>query len=122
MKPDFYQILNEANEKMFARKGVNGLLDQIIEECSELTKAIIKKRRAQGEGQPTDITVPEAQDQIIEEIADLKLCIDQYIDILECSNPYKDIRQRIRHIQEEKMIRTAKRFTAEEIGEDDDTF
>jgi hypothetical protein len=51
---------------------------QLIEEMSELTKAICKMRRVNGEGQPTNVDVETAQQNLLEEIADVRVSLYLY--------------------------------------------
>lgn len=52
------------------------LLTQLAEECAELSKAALKLRRVYNGNNPTPVRRPEAYDNVIEEIADVMLCID----------------------------------------------
>lgn len=52
------------------------LLTQLAEECAELSKAALKLRRVYNGDNPTPVRRPEAYDNVIEEIADVMLCID----------------------------------------------
>lgn len=58
----------------------NGLTTDIIdlttEECAELIHANTKLLRTQGRGEPTPVTMPEALNNFLEEIADVSLCLD----------------------------------------------
>ena len=51
------------------------LLSQLEEECAELIQAASKLRRAMGGSNPTPVTVEEAQSMIVEEFADVLLCL-----------------------------------------------
>lgn len=57
--------------------GKDNLLWQTQEECGELIKAIGKYNRARGVGQKTETTLEEALDNLIEEVADVEICIEQ---------------------------------------------
>ena len=52
------------------------LLTQLAEECAELGKAALKLRRAYNGGNPTPVSRPEAYNNLIEEIADVGLCVE----------------------------------------------
>lgn len=52
------------------------LLAQIAEEAAELAQAALKLRRAIIKNNPTPVSKIEATARLIEEIADVRLCID----------------------------------------------
>lgn len=51
-------------------------LDQLIEECSELIHAVSKLKRARGKRNKTPITEEEAAAGLVEEMADVRLCME----------------------------------------------
>lgn len=51
------------------------LLCQLAEECNELGKAALKLRRTYSNANPTPVKRREALNALIEEIADVKLCL-----------------------------------------------
>lgn len=51
------------------------LLCQLAEEASELAQAALKLRRTLSNVNPTPTTRREAEDALLEEIADVKLCL-----------------------------------------------
>ena len=51
------------------------LLTQLAEEASELAQAALKYRRTLSNANPTPVTRREAEDKLLEEIADVKLCL-----------------------------------------------
>lgn len=51
------------------------LLCQLAEEASELAQAALKMRRTLINGNPTPVTRRQAEDMLLEEIADVKLCL-----------------------------------------------
>lgn len=51
-------------------------LDQLIEECGELVQAASKLKRARGTRNKTPVKEAEALTKLIEEIADVTLCIE----------------------------------------------
>lgn len=67
------------NEKMISvirsHLSEEELLCQLAEECSELTQAALKMRRATTGVNPTPVTVDEATRSINEEIADILLVL-----------------------------------------------
>lgn len=52
------------------------LLAQLAEECGELGAAALKLRRAEEKINPTPVSLEEAQDHFIEEIADVYVTVD----------------------------------------------
>lgn len=51
-------------------------LDQLIEECGELIQAASKLKRVRGKRNKTPVTEEEATRKLVEEIADVRLCIE----------------------------------------------
>jgi NTP pyrophosphatase (non-canonical NTP hydrolase) len=51
------------------------LLAQLAEEASELAQAALKVRRTIVKDNPTPVTRRQAEDALLEEIADVKLCL-----------------------------------------------
>jgi NTP pyrophosphatase (non-canonical NTP hydrolase) len=56
--------------------GTAELLCQLAEEAAELSKAALKLRRAITGFNPTPVTVDQARDNLVEEMADVYLCLD----------------------------------------------
>ena len=52
------------------------MLLQTIEECGELIKAISKYNRVRGLGQPTEVTLEEAYENLLCELVDVQICLD----------------------------------------------
>jgi len=52
------------------------LLAQLAEECSELAKAALKLRRVYDGKNPTPVKRSEAYKNLLEEIADISLCLE----------------------------------------------
>lgn len=52
------------------------LLAQLAEECAELGKAALKLRRAYSGANPTPLSREEAFGNLVEEIADVALCLE----------------------------------------------
>lgn len=51
------------------------LMTQLAEEASELAQAALKYRRTLSNANPTPVTRRQAEDKLLEEIADVKLCL-----------------------------------------------
>ena len=52
------------------------LLCQLAEECAELSKAALKLRRVYSGENPTPVKRSEAYNNLVEEIADVTLCLE----------------------------------------------
>lgn len=63
--------------------GKQTLLFQTQEECGELIKAIAKYNRTRGIGQKTETTEETAYENLIEELADVEICLEQLIYLLD---------------------------------------
>ena len=61
--------------------GLITLMECAEEECAELIQAICKFKRAHGRGQPTEVTKEQAIANVIEELADVKMCIDTILHV-----------------------------------------
>ena len=61
--------------------GLETLLECAEEECAELVQAICKFKRAHGHGQPTEVTKEAAIANLIEELSDVKICIDAILHV-----------------------------------------
>ena len=83
----------EEKENIFQSLGCDEILCQLAEECAELTQAALKLRRALTGKNPTPVTNEQAIDGLIEEIADVQLCIEMLF---------------LSHDEEEKVRRTIK--------------
>ena len=55
--------------------GEEELLCQLAEECAELDKAAMKLRRVLNGKNPTPVTEEEARAALLEEIADVSICL-----------------------------------------------
>lgn len=62
-------------DKIREKIGEKEILAQLQEEASELAVAASKLRRALGNDNPTPVSIMEAVDMVLEEIADVSLCI-----------------------------------------------
>ena len=54
---------------------VDELLCQLAEECNEMAHASLKYRRALNGDNPTPVTLEQARENLLEEIADVSLCL-----------------------------------------------
>lgn len=62
--------------------GVQTLLFQTQEECGELVKAVGKFNRCRGIGQKTETSIEDARANLIEEIADVQICLEQLVYVM----------------------------------------
>ena len=97
--------LKEKIDYAAERFGEEAISNQLIEEMSELTKALCKLNRCKGVGMPPAKTYSEAMivADIIEELADVKVTLEEMIHLMhaECS---------VVKIIEDKVNRTYERM------------
>ena len=91
-------------ELIRARLGDDELLCQLAEESNEMGKAALKLRRARTGVNPTPVTEEEAMEKLLEEIADVSLCLEA----LGVSDPIALLR--ITQIKNKKILRWIKRL------------
>lgn len=60
--------------------GVPALLEQLAEECCELAQASLKMARKLRDENPTPKSIEDIRDNLIEEIADVDVCLDRIED------------------------------------------
>ncbi len=70
----------EQPETIVERIGEPAFLEQLAEECSELSQAALKLARKMRDENPTPKTYKECIDSLQEEMADVLLCIDEYMN------------------------------------------
>ena len=66
---------NDARDYIRRRLGEPELLAQLAEEAAELAQAALKYRRAMSEKNPTPVTRVDAAKHLLEEMADVELCM-----------------------------------------------
>lgn len=69
--------MKEISKENAKKLGVQTLLFQSQEECGELIKAIGKYNRTNGIGQKTETSMEKAYEDMINEIADVEICLEQ---------------------------------------------
>ena len=74
----------EQPKTIVERIGEPAFLEQLAEECSELAQAALKSARKYRGENPTPKTIDECYDALQEEIADVMLCVSEYLD---CKGP-----------------------------------
>ena len=85
--------LNEKIDYAAERFGEEAISNQLIEEMSELTKALCKMNRFKGVGMPPAKEHTEATltDDIIEELADVTVTLEQMIHLMDAEIYIADI-------------------------------
>lgn len=75
------------------RFGEEAISNQLIEEMAELTKALCKMNRFKGIGMPPakEHTAATLIDDIIEELADVKVTLEQMIHLIDAASYIADI-------------------------------
>ena len=98
-------IENDPRFKIAVHYGLDNQLRQLIEEMSELTQVTCKHFRIYGQGQPVspDLTRLDVMENLIEELADVKLVLDQVIFLLGCN-------KEVLEVMKEKTNRTIERM------------
>lgn len=88
-------------------------LEQVTEECGELTKACMKLIRALGNGNPCDVSKEEALENVVEEMSDVGVALDFLVDKIgqEFGIDTDDIWQKIGDIGVEKTERWERRLS-----------
>lgn len=67
---------------------------QTIEECGELIKALCKYNRTIGIGQKTETSEFEALTNLIEEVADVSICLEQLVYLMGIEEEVKNARKK----------------------------
>lgn len=97
-------------------------LEQVAEECGELTQACMKTIRAFGNGNPCDISKDQAIDNLVEEMADLSIAIGYLIRKVASYGYFEgdenQIFDLINKIGVEKAVRWQTRLEAEEAKDE----
>ena len=85
--------------------GVSALLEQLAEECCELAQASLKMARKLRDENPTPKSIEDIRDNLVEEIADVELCVNR----ITYETDIADVRTLI-EIESAKMERWKKRL------------
>jgi NTP pyrophosphatase (non-canonical NTP hydrolase) len=95
-------------EIVLTELSMDELLAQLAEECCELAHAALKLRRVYNGKNPTPVTKEEADAKVIEEFADVLLCVNMTgFDTVENF-------AKMGEITDNKLKRWAKRLTEKE--------
>ncbi len=95
------------------RLGLECQLQQLTEECAELIQAINKHWRSEGKGMPLrkEVKRYDVEQNLIEELADVKLVIDQVIFLMA-------VDEEVDEVITKKVARTVDLIAAEEIAKE----
>lgn len=105
-----YLRMNDDRYKIADHFGFEGQSKQLIEEMAELTQAICKYFRSKGQGQPIPAyKISMVKQNIIEEIADVKLVLEQIIYLM-------NVEDEVQEIMNEKIERTIGRMGENNAG------
>lgn len=94
--------MTDISKKNADMLGLQTLLFQTQEECGELIKAIGKYNRTNGIGQKTEILPREAWSAMLREIADVSICIEQLIYLLDAEELVNQCRDTAFHKVKER--------------------
>ena len=64
---------------IYDKIGEPAMLEQIAEECAELAHSALKLARLLRDENPTPVREEDARQRFLEEIADVTLCIDEWL-------------------------------------------
>ena len=107
---DFARIMrkNSDRAKIADHYGLRIQEQQLIEEMAELTQAICKDKRSKGEGQSLgdDWRFKDIHANLVEELADVKLVLEQVIYLMDADDAIQEIIQ-------QKIQRTFERMVEE---------
>lgn len=86
-------MIKNEKQKIAEHFGETVQMQQLVEEMSELTKAICKYARLNGQGQPIadSVTKDAVEANLVEELADVKLVLEQVIYLHDCKDKVENI-------------------------------
>lgn len=94
--------MTDISKKNADTLGLQTLLFQTQEECGELIKAIGKYNRTNGIGQKTEMLSHDAWSAMLREIADVSICIEQLIYLLDAEELVNQCRDTAFHKVKER--------------------
>lgn len=100
-------IISDISKSNAELLGKETNLLQTIEECGELIKAICKYNRTLGIGQKTEMFMWDAYWNLIEEVADVSICLEQLIYL-------HDIEVEVEDAKRQAFLKVAKRYEDED--------
>lgn len=106
---DFARIMrkNSDRAKIADHYGLRIQEQQLIEEMAELTQAICKDKRSKGEGQSLgdDWRFKDIHANLVEELADVKLVLEQVIYLMDADDAIQEIIQKKIQRTFERMVK-----------------
>lgn len=108
----------DPRHQMAEHYGFDNQAQQLIEEMAELTKAICKQFRIIGKGKPVrNMSAEEIEDNLIEELADVRLVLGQVIYLMDCVDEVENIeKQKITRAFEYDSDTCIRGFECERFG------
>ena len=103
----------EEKTTIIEKIGEPAVLEQLAEECSELAQAALKYARKQRGENPTPKSFDECYDALQEEMADVMLCMEAYME-----NYSNDFYMEVDTIKDEKKARWEQRIKEMEDATD----
>ena len=95
--------MKEISKQNAKKLGSQTILFQTQEECGELIKAIAKYNRVNGIGQKTETPREDAYSNLLEELADVSICIEQLIYLL-------DVKTEIEELKDKAFLKVNRRY------------
>ena len=86
-------IRKDPRFKVADHYGLEVQMQQLIEEMAELTQAICKYFRIHGQGQAVSkkLSSYDIEQNLVEELADVKLVLDQVVFLLACEDEVQEV-------------------------------
>lgn len=97
--------ISEVSRNSADKLGMQDNLFKTMEECSELIHAISKCNRAKGIGEKTNMQISKAYKKLIEEVADVSICLEQLIYL-------NDIEKEVKVARRKAFEKISKRYNA----------
>lgn len=95
--------MTDISKSNATKLGLDTMLLQTQEECAELIQAISKYNRTRGIGQPTETPMAQAFVDLLEELADVSICVEQLVYLMQLG-------VNIEAVKEVALERVAKRL------------
>lgn len=104
-------IRKDPRFKVADHYGLEVQMQQLIEEMAELTQAICKYFRIHGQGQPVSkkLSSYDIEQNLVEELADVKLVLDQVVFLLACED-------KVQEVMKQKVNRCIERIGEQNAG------
>lgn len=89
------------------------ILAQMAEEAAELAQAALKLRRAMDETNPTPKSVDVCLSDLVEEYADVTLCVNEFVESEFSSESFDNSVKNVMHFKRKRWISRLKERNAE---------